>query len=249
MQDSLPLKDLPRRPESLWHSLSLPIADEFCSSHWSPLLTPQTATDFDVQHNPIDSDDSSARSTLRPYSYTDADNTSTHTLLRPKSYFSYESVHDSANEELHNEPDFATEDGAHDLQNDQEGSYGVSTLKQPKETGALRRPAENELWVSRQSASSQSRLAVDDGGWWWHQMLVDRSLRSMAALTTIFALMMVILCIVYFGNFVHRVNANSTSVGEISGESCSTMESSNIVYLPNPFIPIRSSPCWLQCPY
>ncbi|MCJ1385562.1 hypothetical protein MMC17_008685 [Xylographa soralifera] len=235
MPDLLSSETLPRRPESLRHShsLSLPIAEEFCSSQWSPLLTPQTATDFDDQQSRLDPDDSSTRPLLRPYSYTDADDTSTRTLLRHRSYSSYEPGHDSADQEGSAEPDFPTEHGAHGLPNDQEASYRLSTLKQPANIDTIKQPVETELWKSRQSASSQCRLAVDDGGWWWHQMLVDRSLRSMAALTTVFALMMVILCFAYFGDFVNRVNKNSTSVGGLSGESCSTMESSNVACFPN----------------
>ena len=225
---------LPRRPESSRHShsLSLPIADEFCGGQWSPLLTPQIATDLDSQQSPLYPDDSSTRPLLRPYSSTEADDTSTRTLLHHRSYSSYEPVHDSADHDHHADQDFLTEDSAHGLQNDLEVSYRLSSLKQRAVTDTINQPVETALWKSRQSALSQCRLTVDDGGWWWHQMLVDRSLRSMAALTTVFALMMAILCIVYFGDLVHRVNPNSTSVGGISGESCSTMESGNIVCFP-----------------
>ena len=230
MPDLLSPDALPRRPESLRHSRtpSLPIAEEFCSPQWSPLLTPQTATELDDQQSWLDPDDSSTRTLLRPRSYTDADDISTRTLLRHRSHPSYQPVHDSTDQEDPADPDFSTEADAHDSQDDQEASYRLSTLKQPTETETIKQPVEAELWKTRQSASSQYRFAVDDGGWWLHQMLVDRSLRSMAALTTLFALMMVILCFAYMSDFVNRLDENSTSVGGMSGESCSAMESSNI---------------------
>lgn len=234
MPDLLSPDSLPRRPESLRHSRtpSLPIAEQFCSPQYSPLLTPQTGTEFDEQQSRLDPDDSSTRALLRPRSYTDADDTSIRTLLRHRSDASYEPVPDIAEQDDSAEPDFPAEDGAHGLQDDQEASYRLSTLKPPVATVALKQPVETELWKTRQSAASQCRLVVDDGGWWWHQMLVDQSLRSMAALTTVFALMMVILCFAYFGDFANRPNKKSTSVGGKSGESCSAMERSNVVCFP-----------------
>ncbi|MCJ1393672.1 hypothetical protein MMC18_006548 [Xylographa bjoerkii] len=187
MLDLLSLDTLPRRPESLRHShsLSLPIAEEFCSSQWSPLLTLQTATDFDDQEGRLDPDNSSTRTLLRPHSYTDADNTSTRTLPCHRSRSLHEPVHDSADQEGPAEPDFSPEDGTHDMQNDHEASYGLSTLKQPAEINAIKQPVETELWKSRQSISSQYRLAVGDGGWWLHQMLALHLFINIAATMTL----------------------------------------------------------------
>ena len=66
-------------------------------------------------------------------------------------------------------------------------------------------------------------------GWWKQQMLVDRSIRSMAALTSLFALIMTIVCIVYMRELVGRHNETSTSVGSNSGESCESLEATNVV--------------------
>lgn len=44
-------------------------------------------------------------------------------------------------------------------------------------------------------------------------MLADRSFRTMAALTTVFAFIMIIICLVHFPDLAHRANKNSTSVG------------------------------------
>ncbi|KAI4137651.1 MAG: hypothetical protein L6R39_007170 [Caloplaca ligustica] len=57
------------------------------------------------------------------------------------------------------------------------------------------------------------RLAYGGPGWWKHQMLSDRSFRTMAALTTLFAFIMSIICLVHFPELARRANKNSTSVG------------------------------------
>ena len=50
-------------------------------------------------------------------------------------------------------------------------------------------------------------------GWWKEQMLVDRSLRTMAGLTSLFALIMAIICFKYLPQLAERPNQSSTSVG------------------------------------
>ncbi|KAM3074282.1 hypothetical protein ACMFMF_006297 [Clarireedia jacksonii] len=65
-------------------------------------------------------------------------------------------------------------------------------------------------------------------GWWKKQMLVDRSLRTMAGLTFLSAMIMLIIIIAYLPSFTRRLNKHSTSVGGKEGESCSSMESRNI---------------------
>ena len=55
-------------------------------------------------------------------------------------------------------------------------------------------------------ASSEKQFATGEGGWWNRQMLVDRSLRFMAALTTIFAIIMIALRCTYMSDFVNRSN-------------------------------------------
>ena len=59
----------------------------------------------------------------------------------------------------------------------------------------------------------RAKIAYGGPGWWKHQMLADRSFRTMAALTTIFAFIMVIICLVHFPELAHRANKHSTSVG------------------------------------
>jgi hypothetical protein len=49
-------------------------------------------------------------------------------------------------------------------------------------------------------------------GWWKRQMLVDRSLRTMSALTSVFAIIMWIVVFACLKSFSHRTNKNSTSV-------------------------------------
>ncbi|KAI4187151.1 MAG: hypothetical protein LQ346_005544 [Caloplaca aetnensis] len=58
-----------------------------------------------------------------------------------------------------------------------------------------------------------AHLAFGGPGWWKHQMLADRSFRTMAALTTLFAFIMVIICLVHSRDFANRANKSSTSVG------------------------------------
>ncbi|KAL8935344.1 MAG: hypothetical protein Q9216_005474 [Gyalolechia sp. 2 TL-2023] len=72
------------------------------------------------------------------------------------------------------------------------------------------------------------KLAYGGPGWWKHQMLADRSFRTMAALTTVFAFIMIIICLVYFPDLVKRANKHSTSVGGKADQTCSSMEGKNV---------------------
>ncbi|KAL8669565.1 MAG: hypothetical protein Q9168_005847 [Polycauliona sp. 1 TL-2023] len=74
-----------------------------------------------------------------------------------------------------------------------------------------------------------AELAYGGPGWWKHQMLSDRSFRSMAAATTVFAFILSILCLVNLKRLTHRVNKNSTSVGGTADKTCSSMEASNVM--------------------
>ncbi|KAL8714240.1 MAG: hypothetical protein Q9220_001969 [cf. Caloplaca sp. 1 TL-2023] len=76
---------------------------------------------------------------------------------------------------------------------------------------------------------SGAHLAYGGPGWWKHQMLADRSFRTMAALTTLFAFIMSIICFAHLRQFAHRANKTSTSVGERADRTCSSMEGSNVV--------------------
>lgn len=91
------------------------------------------------------------------------------------------------------------------------------------------------LWPKK-SVLSQRTMSTFDGnfahgkpGWWIKQMLVDRSLRSMAAFITICAVIMWIIVFSYLGPFTTRLNRNSTSVGRKEGESCGEAETRNLV--------------------
>lgn len=101
-----------------------------------------------------------------------------------------------------------------------------------------RREAPEALAEHRESDQDVSSLtgqfATRGKGWWKQQMLVDRSLRSMAALTGTFALIMVIICLAYLPDLRHRMNDHSTSVGG-SRQSCESVERTDVVsYLMRP---------------
>lgn len=75
-------------------------------------------------------------------------------------------------------------------------------------------------------------------------MLVDRSLRIMAGLTSLFAFIMMIICIKYWPELSNRKNTGSTSVGSNIGQDCGTLESTNVVSN----IPLISVALRLQMP-
>ena len=69
---------------------------------------------------------------------------------------------------------------------------------------------------------------VVHNGRWNQQILVDRSLRSMAVLNSVFALIMLIVCVVGLKPFIDRRNPYSTSIWWGSDESCSSVENKNL---------------------
>ncbi|APA16249.1 hypothetical protein sscle_16g110190 [Sclerotinia sclerotiorum 1980 UF-70] len=79
----------------------------------------------------------------------------------------------------------------------------------------------------RPSPKFDGRFAQGEGGWWKKQMLVDRTLRSMAGFTFLCAIIIFIIMIVYLPAFYRRLNKHSTSVGGKDGESCEHIESKN----------------------
>ncbi|KAB8290190.1 hypothetical protein EYC80_011059 [Monilinia laxa] len=81
----------------------------------------------------------------------------------------------------------------------------------------------------RPPSSFNGQFAQGKDGWWKKQMLVDRSLRSMAGFTLLCAIIMGIIMTAYLEPFYARSNKHSTSVGGKEGESCESMESRNIV--------------------
>lgn len=80
-----------------------------------------------------------------------------------------------------------------------------------------------------EDSSSEEKFAIGEEGWWSRQMLVDRSLRSMAALTTIFAIVMIALCCTYMSDFKKRRNRQSTSIVSKKPRSCRSTENINMV--------------------
>ncbi|KAF7880702.1 uncharacterized protein EAF01_011971 [Botrytis porri] len=81
----------------------------------------------------------------------------------------------------------------------------------------------------RSQSSFDGQFAQGKDGWWKQQMLVDRSLRSMAGFTLLCAIIMFIIMVAYLPAFNSRLNKQSTSVGGKDGESCESMESRNIM--------------------
>ncbi|KAJ4988130.1 hypothetical protein SVAN01_06382 [Stagonosporopsis vannaccii] len=67
-------------------------------------------------------------------------------------------------------------------------------------------------------------------GIWHDQLLIDRSLRGMAALMTLFAIGMIILIAIYADHFRDRVNSNTTSVGG-DAQSCKAVTKTNTAML------------------
>ncbi|KAF2813074.1 uncharacterized protein BDZ99DRAFT_339159, partial [Mytilinidion resinicola] len=67
-------------------------------------------------------------------------------------------------------------------------------------------------------------------GWWQDQLLSDRSIRGMAALTAVFAIAMIIIMATNANAFRHRPNKNSTSVGG-QEQSCKSVQRTNSALL------------------
>lgn len=90
----------------------------------------------------------------------------------------------------------------------------------------------NSAWCKYPNHLRQSFEAeptIKPSGWWNHQMLFDRSLRSMAALMTLYAVIMTGICAGYLKDFVHRDNPHSTSVGQNKGKNCTSLQRTEIV--------------------
>jgi hypothetical protein len=86
----------------------------------------------------------------------------------------------------------------------------------------------------RTTSTFEGHFAHGKPGWWHKQMLVDRSLRSMAGFTAVCAVAMLIIIFSYLSAFVKKTNLKSTSVGGRAGESCAVMEKQNVVRVIQP---------------
>ncbi|KAL8795183.1 MAG: hypothetical protein Q9195_002338 [Heterodermia aff. obscurata] len=100
---------------------------------------------------------------------------------------------------------------------------------------------------SQEKVFDDTQIASGASGWWKQQMLVDRSLRSMAGLTSIFALGLMILSITYLPDLLARKSLNSTSVGSRTGQDCGSLETTNaddwacwIAFRTGEFPPVKS---------
>lgn len=84
--------------------------------------------------------------------------------------------------------------------------------------------ARNTFRISRNVSPNERENTRPGHGLWTELMLVDRTLRGMAGLTTVFAVIMIIVCICYAKRFNEHIDAmpNSTSV-RISRGSKSSM--------------------------
>ena len=83
--------------------------------------------------------------------------------------------------------------------------------------------------ISRDPEHNETNFAYGGRGWWKHQMLADRSFRTMAALTSVFAFILLVICFTHLTEFAHRANKNSTSVGGKANSTCGSMEGKNVV--------------------
>lgn len=150
--------------------------------------------------------------------FIDNDDSPTCNLIPPKSFLASHQSQELA---------VSTSYSKEGLADDQEKGFHFSAWK--RLAPRLRRGQATETSDNGQNETFEGELAVTKGGWWHRQMLVDRSLRSMAALMTFLALVMVFLCANNFPAFLRNTNPSSTSVGGSEGESCETVERKNIV--------------------
>ncbi|QDS73482.1 hypothetical protein FKW77_009136 [Venturia effusa] len=106
---------------------------------------------------------------------------------------------------------------SHSLPTEQDGSYEMRRPRSYSSAQYLLADSANDddqTSTRRPSStfSSVKGFAVTGHGLWENQMLVDRSLRFMAVLTSVLAVMMCTLVFVYLKDFIARPNRSSTSV-------------------------------------
>lgn len=115
---------------------------------------------------------------------------------------------------------------------DSPSSSGFSKGKMKNFAARIRRkPLPNNLFGSiRRHPAAEIEAARIGPGVWKDQLLVDRSLRTMAATMTLFAVAMIILIATHAEFFRNRANRNTSSVGGDTG-SCETVTTRNTVFL------------------
>ena len=142
----------------------------------------------------------------------------------------------NSSETLDKGPYQRIEDSANDHTSAREEGFGLARRF------THHRQSAHSLAASHDSTDFEKGLAIGKKGWWSRQMLLDRSLRSMAFLMTLFALAMFVLCAAYFPDFLNRGNRRSTSVGGTKGQSCDKMESINVVSCMLPLFGLMGHP-------
>lgn len=115
---------------------------------------------------------------------------------------------------------------SHSLHTEQEESYELVRPRSYSSGQYLLADSgkdDDEISTRRLSStfSSVKGFAVTGHGLWENQMLVDRSLRSMAVLTSVLAVIMCTLVFVCLKEFIARPNKTSTSV-YARNEDCKT---------------------------
>ncbi|KAL8852089.1 MAG: hypothetical protein Q9221_003019 [Calogaya cf. arnoldii] len=150
-----------------------------------------------IAWNPADADAESHRSWTRNH-----DDEFQLNLLRPWSITSHPSVRSRSS--TITDTQYAS---ASALDPDDASSKGLLGSGTWRRFGRRSRDASDDL------DNPGAEFAYGGPGWWKHQMLSDRSFRTMAATTTVLAFVMSIICIVYLKDLSRRPNKNSTSVG------------------------------------
>ncbi|KAL8690078.1 MAG: hypothetical protein Q9218_004392 [Villophora microphyllina] len=138
-------------------------------------------------------------------------------LLRPWSIASHNSIRSRSS--TLNDPQYAASSG---LEPDDASSRGLLSSGTWKKF--VRRSRDDS-----EDPNPGAQFAYNGPGWWKHQMLADRSFRTMAVATTLFAFIMVIICLVHLPELAHRANRTSTSVGGKANQTCESMEGKNVV--------------------
>ena len=92
----------------------------------------------------------------------------------------------------------------------------------------LRRKPVRGRSSTKEEHTYETEFARIGKGWWKDQQLVDRSIRSMALLTAVFAIAMVIICGTNVKLFAKRPNLHSTSIGG-NNKSCKSVTRTNTV--------------------
>ena len=112
--------------------------------------------------------------------------------------------------------------GAHERTSRTSSDTLVEYVKPRKQASAWSRPL-----LSR--SPSRPEPSSTGSGWWQNQMLFDRSLRSMATLTSLYAVIMLLICVAKLRPLANRDNPSSTSIGLSHKKTCANLKQTEIV--------------------